>query len=414
MTKSFWHSIDTKTPVVVLYRGEAAALGSARTLGRLGVPVYLVAPRGSLRSQPSRNSGVERSKYWRERFFYDDASPAALLTFLLEVAQHLGGKPILITHADSAAIFIEQHADALAERYVFSRGPAPIKERLSNKWGMSVLAREHGIPTPHTAFPKTKTEVLDFLRSASMPIVMKTAVSSLSSHVAKKAILHTPEEVLAKWESDAAQGSPNLILQEYIPGDATSVWMCNAYFTNDSRCLAVFTGRKLRQVNDTGVASLAICAKNDDVADTTRRFMKAVGYTGPVGIGYRYDARDGKYKLLDVNVRVSLVFRLFASPNGADVVRVCYLDLTGQSVPDSTLEEGRKWMLEDDIPSAYRSMKEGKLRLGRWIASLYGVRELHWFAPDDLAPALGWFQANFVRPMWQRAKQTVRRVAFAR
>src|SRR5918995_2976728 len=49
------------------------------------------------------------------------------------------------------------------------------------------------------------------------------------------------------------------------------------------------------------------------------------------------------YKLLDVNARVSGVFRLFEGTNQMDVARVCYPDLTGQEVPVTALRPRRKW-----------------------------------------------------------------------
>jgi D-aspartate ligase len=48
--------------------------------------------------------------------------------------------------------------------------------------------------------------------------------------------------------------------------------------------------------------------------------MQEIGYSGIVDIGYRYDRRDGEYKLLDVNPRVGATFRLFVDSNGMDVV----------------------------------------------------------------------------------------------
>ena len=39
--------------------------------------------------------------------------------------------------------------------------------------------------------------------------------------------------------------------------------------------------------------------------------MKELGYRGILDIGYRYDARDGRYKVLDVNPRIGATFRLF-------------------------------------------------------------------------------------------------------
>jgi predicted ATP-grasp superfamily ATP-dependent carboligase len=135
-----------------------------------------------------------------------------------------------------------------------------------------------------------------------------------------------------------------------------------------------------------------VCISNDVVADQTRRIMEGVGYRGCVGIGWRFDSRDGLYKLLDVNARTSGVFRLFAGTNQMDVVRACYLALTGQPVPRSTLREGRKWMLEDDVPAALGAVRRGELTVREWARSLRGVRELQWLAPDDPMPFVKWFQ----------------------
>jgi len=57
-------------------------------------------------------------------------------------------------------------------------------------------------------------------------------------------------------------------------------------------------------------------------------------------VGYRFDARDGKYKLLDVNPRIGSTFRLFAAQNGLDVARALYLDVTAQPVPCAQVSEG--------------------------------------------------------------------------
>jgi predicted ATP-grasp superfamily ATP-dependent carboligase len=171
--------------------------------------------------------------------------------------------------------------------------------------------------------------------------------------------------------------------------------MCNGYF-GEGRAV-VFTGRKLRQVSAAGVASLAICELNDTVAAQTRRLMEGVGYRGCCGVGWRYDGRDGHYKLLDVNARVSGVFRLFAGTNAVDVVRACYLDLTGQEIPPTALQPGRKWMLEDDLAAAATAIRDGRLTAGEWVRSLQGVQEVHWMAADDPLPGLVWSRGKVRR-----------------
>jgi predicted ATP-grasp superfamily ATP-dependent carboligase len=200
-----------------------------------------------------------------------------------------------------------------------------------------------------------------------------------------------------------------VVLQQYIPGDVNTVWMCNGYFTPNPDHTVIFTGTKLRQLWATGIASLAICLPNETVATQTQRFMEAVEYRGCVGIGYRYDRRDGLYKVLDVNPRVSGVFRLFVGTNEVDVVRACYLDLTGQQVPATGLQAGRKWLLEDHVWNDVTRLTSDRLSIADWIRSVRGVRELHWFAADDPVPMVVWLRNGFRGLMLRAVRHTRRR-----
>jgi predicted ATP-grasp superfamily ATP-dependent carboligase len=257
---------------------------------------------------------------------------------------------------------------------------------------MHLLAREHHIPTPATTYPESPRDADKFLDTVGMPVVMKAADPFVPDRPETK-MVHSRQELMDElYRLQAEQEQLNVVLQEYIPGDADSVWMCNGYFGPDPDRAVIFTGKKLRQESATGVASLAVCMPNETVANQTRRFMQGVAYRGCVGIGYRYDLRDGLYKVLDVNTRISAVFRLFAGTNEMDVVRACYLQLTGQDLPATALEPGRKWMLEDDLVGAFAAIRSSELSIGEWVRSVRGVRELNWFAADDPVPAVVWLR----------------------
>jgi D-aspartate ligase len=166
------------------------------------------------------------------------------------------------------------------------------------------------------------------------------------------------------------------------------VWMFNGYFDESSECRLRFTGKKIRQSPPyTGATTLGVCEANPAVEQDTVRLMKAVGYRGILDIGFRFDERDGQYKLLDVNPRIGGTFRLFVGPNGMDVLRAMYLDLTGQPVPSTSLPEGRRWIVEPlDVLSSITYRRRGDITLPGWVRSLRGVREAAWFARDDPLP----------------------------
>jgi peptidoglycan/xylan/chitin deacetylase (PgdA/CDA1 family) len=204
----------------------------------------------------------------------------------------------------------------------------------------------------------------------------------------KMAIVRSPGELQQRFRELNEPGFPNLMLQEYIPGGDDTIWMFNGYFDARSQCLAAFTGKKLRQHPvHTGATSLGLQCSNETVSRITTDFMRAVGYRGILDIGYRFDARDGSYKLLDPNPRIGQTFRLFLDREGWDVARCLYADLTGQPVPALTPREGRKWVVEDkDLESCLDYRREGLLPLSEWRRSYRGVEEGAWFAWDDLGP----------------------------
>lgn len=383
--------MNTSVPVIVFscsfptqgISRAYGALGVARSLGRLGVPIYLIGDEGLW--------PISSSRYWKKVFRWNLSAPVEeSLQFLRDVACTVGGRPILLAATDRTAVFVAKNSATLEENFTFPKVTAELLRLLTNKSEMAVTAKRNGIPAPETSFPKSRQDLEEFLQHARFPVVLKGANPLLPFGTIKE-IIRDAKQLCARVDEAAAAGPPNLILQEYIPGGDDCVWMCNGYFNHESDCLATFTGKKLRQwPPHAGIASLAECERNETVAATTRRFLKAVGYQGLVGIGYRYDARDGLYKVLDVNPRVSGVFRLFVAADGMDIARVAYLDLTHQPVPPITIPAGRKWMMEEDFVSAFQYARQGKLTFKQWRESLRGVKEWLWLSHDDVMPFVVW------------------------
>ena len=379
---------DTSAPVVIFKLFEHCGAGIMRSLGRLGISVYGIDP-------DPWNPGL-RSRYCRGRFVrhFEDASPEETLRYLFEVAGKIGGRPILLSNGDLPSLFLADHANELRAAYLFQTPPAELVRSLSDKRQMYFMAKKYGVPTAETVFPQSRRDVLEFLESgrAAFPIMLKGMNSALLQQRTglRMIIVRDEKELLEKYDQLEDPNDPNLMLQEFIPGGDDSVWMFNGYFNVRSDCLVGFTGRKLRQYPVyVGMTALGICLENEFVDKTTRNFMKQIGYRGILDIGYRYDRRDGQYKLLDVNPRIGATFRLFVGDNGLDVVRALYLDLTGQSVPRSNLCEGRKWVVEDNDFISFRNYrKDGKLTFREWINSFHGVQETAWFAWDDPVPFL--------------------------
>ena len=114
--------------------------------------------------------------------------------------------------------------------------------------------------------------------------------------------------------------------------------------------------------------------------------LTRLGFRGIVDLDYRFDPRDGRYKLLDFNPRLGAQFRLFSDTAGVDVVVAAHLDLTGRAVPQGSPQLGRTFLVENYDPIAALAYRRCGLDFRSWVTSLRAADELAWFAKDDLAP----------------------------
>ena len=373
--------LQTEVPVVVISRDHGHC--TARSLGRLGVPVFGV--------HADSRSPAARSRYWRENFIWDitTASPNQSVAWLLQLARRIGTHPILIPTGDIDCLFVADNATALLEGFLFPHQPPGLARALSSKKQMYLLCKKHSIPTPETVFPQSREDVVEFLTSATFPVMLK-CIDYTALRGPKRKVVLGPDTatVLRHYDTIEAREIAHWMLQEHVPGGSEMVWMFNGYFNEESQCLFGLTGKKIRQYPAyTGMTSLGLCVANDTVARQTKDFMKAIGYQGILDIGYKYDVRTDQYKLLDANPRIGATFRLFVDTRGLDVARVLYRHLTDQPIAPGAPRDGRRRVVEDyDVVSSLTLYRDGKLGVREWVRSFRGVEEASWFARDDPAP----------------------------
>ena len=359
-------------------------LGVMRSLGRLGVRVYGLEHDRTSAANASRFCAGTVPVGRNGRPWGDDART---LGELVEAGKRLGEGTVLIAGSDEWATFVSLHSKTLARWFRFPQVAIELVEELAAKDGLFRLATTHGLPTPRIVFPASRAHAMAEAAALEYPVMLKPVRSR--PDVLDKAVVNDASELLEAYSRmEESPENPNVMFQEYIPGTDQDVWIFNGYFDDDSRCLAAFTGIKIRQhPAKMGIASLGELRQNQAVIDATCDFMKAVRYRGIVDIGYRFDRRDGSYKVLDINPRLGGAFRMFVDEHGTDVARAMYLDLTGQPVPTIAARDGRRWIKEDaDLIAATYYRRLDGLTLAGWVRSLRGVREGATWALDDPIP----------------------------
>lgn len=375
--------MNNQTPVLIL-NCKIGGLAILRSLGPLGIPIHVV--------EADRTDPALRSTYITEKFirFFDETKPQDYLDFVLQIGKRIGRKAILIPTNDELAVFVAENAAELKRYFLFPENDPTLIRNLISKKGMFGLARDNGVPTPQTLFPENISDVEAYADQVEFPVMLKGIHGNrlMARTGTKMVIVNDREELITQYRLLEDPTAPNLMLQQYIPGDDDQIYIFNGYFDGGSDCPAGFTGHKIRQYPvHVGCASLAVCKWNQTVYDATTAFMKTIGYRGILDIGYRYDPRDGQYKVLDINPRVGQAFRIFVAEDDSDVVKTLYRDLTGQPVPAARRREGRRWIIEDyDLESSLDYFREGTLGFAQWVRSYRNLEEGAWFDLRDPAP----------------------------
>lgn len=380
--------VTTDDPRVVVlktspYPLHPGTIGVARTLGRLGIPVDVVGddPAGP----------VGRSRYVRSVHPLPTGLPPDDLSAWL-CATAPPGRPVLIPMDDVGAMLVSEHSGQLLEHYRFPVLPAGLVATVSDKAGLAELAAAAGVPTPTLDVADTAEQLEEAIATATFPVVVKARDPRLLEATGSKSvtIAHDAVSLREQWGRHQVDGKSNCVLQEYVPGGPETVWMVNAYVDATSSMHLAASARKIRQRPAyTGATTLGVCQRNDEVLALTAQLVRSIGYRGVLDIGWRFDARDGKYKVLDLNPRVGATFRLFASACGEDVVRALYADLTDRPLPRGETPDGRRWLSEiHDLAVARRYIRDGAMTPGGYLRSLRGVTESVWWAADDPVPAV--------------------------
>ena len=381
-----------------------SALGAARSLGGLGIRVFMLRHRGLSPTNVSRFCAGTLPAGENGR---PTGDPDRRVSELLDAGRALGSGAILLPATDEWAVFMAEHDADLSQLFEFPRPPATLVAAMASKQGLQDLALRHGIPTPRLVVPETVAAAQFEAKRLEYPVMIKPLVSRPDAE--GKAVVHDTEELAAQVGSLAeSEDAPNLILQEFVP--ASEDWTFTGYFDAGSRCLAGFTGQRLRLLPPhMGHTSLGICRSNPELQRIASEFISGIGFRGIVDGEFRYDERHGTYKIVDANPRVGGNFRAFVDVGGMDVVRALYLDLTGRPVPPIQPREGHLWVKEDsDLIAFVKHRRAGELDLRTWLRSLRGVREGAIFSARDPLPfavSMLMMAIDTVGGRWRRSRE---------
>src|SRR2546426_4148634 len=375
------HSVKPVGAVVM--GGDYRGLGVVRSLGRRGIPVWVLHEDGQLLATLSR--------YARRRLPWRPGDDAERVGFLLDLAsEHNLERWVLIPTGDEGAALVARHHAELAERYQLTTPPWDCLRWAYDKRLTYQLADELQVSHPWTLCPRSRSELVE--ANCPFPVILKPAFRNKFNRftAAKAWRVDDRQSLLARYDEACAFVDPEVLrVQEVIPGWGEAQFSYAA-ICQDGRSVASLVARRLRQFPmDFGRASTCVQTVDEPaVIEPSVRMLEAMNFTGIVEIEFKHDTRDGLHKLLDINPRV-WGWHSLGGRAGVDFSYLLWLQACGAAVPESRPQIGVRWVrTSTDLRTVILEIFRGRLSLGEYARSLRSPRESAIFSPDDPLPGL--------------------------
>jgi len=382
---------SSAVPAIVVGRGQTG-LGALRCLQLAGIPAYVACPPADL---------VARSRWYRptpgDRAW--DGMPGAEAEALL-AAMPLS-RAVLIPGADDAALWLSQLPQSLRGRFVVASSTRATLEILQDKSKFGEYLEHAGVAHPRTYTIRDGADIERVPFEQLERVFVKPADSQrFSSALGAKGIwARDRAEFLALWKKLDDCGL-HVIAQEYVPGSSADHYFVDGYRDRDGALTGLFARRRLRIFppdfgNSSYCRSIALADVEPAVA-AIGRLLEALAYRGIFSAEFKRDARDGTFRLLEVNTRAWWYVE-FAARCGVNVCRMAWQDALGErvDVAPRTYPVGAGCV---NLPGDLKAVLSGAASergplwraFGQWLRA-----HLHVFRFDDPRPGLAAMRGFF-------------------
>ena len=363
--------------------GDHPGLGVARSLGRRGIPVYILEDQHSISAYSRYAKRVIRVKDLRDEEKTVDA--------VLDVGQRFGLKDwVLFPTRDETVAAFSHHRARLAEYFRVTTPDWNTVQWAWDKNNTHILAKKLGIPAPETWNPRSLEELSALY--PRLPLAIKPAVKENFFYAtgAKAWRADTPEQLIQLFERAGRQIKPEeIMVQEIIPGNGECQFSYCAFFRDGQAHGSLVAMRKRQHPREFGRAATYVeSIELPVIEELSERFLKAINYYGLVEIEFKQDPRDGQYKLLDVNAR-TWGFHTLGMVAGVDFPYRLYADQLGEQPDRHHAQAGVGWLrLITDLPTAFSALLGGHLNLSAYFDSLRRTKIESVFCREDPLPCL--------------------------
>ncbi|HKC91297.1 MAG TPA: ATP-grasp domain-containing protein [Candidatus Limnocylindria bacterium] len=363
--------------------GDYKSLGIVRSLGRHGIPVWVLTD-DHLLAGWSRYA--ERSLPWPA------AREADQVAYLLDLARtHALEGWAIFPNGDETAALLARNRQALGERYRLTiQVPWDTLRWAYDKRLTYQLAGDLGVDHPRTSYPRDRDDVVSF--AGGFPAILKPAIRVEMNRftIAKAWRVDDLPTLVTRYDEAAVLIDPSrIMIQELVEGGGDRQYSFAA-LCREGVPLASIVARRTRQwPMDFGRASTYVESIDEpEVERTALRILAALRFDGIVEIEFKRDPRDGNLKLLDINPRV-WGWHTLGARAGVDFPHLLWRAMNGESFGPLRGRPGVRWVRAlTDVPTALGEIRAGRLSVVDYLGSLKGPIEWAIAAADDPLPAI--------------------------
>ena len=232
-------------------------------------------------------------------------------------------KILLIATSDLYVKMVAEDRKILEKYFLFNYPDLEIVNNLLIKEVFYDVYKDMGIDMPKTyLYSCNQNDSIDKIEEFfknEYPIIIKPS-DGVEYHklddagLAKVYKVYNEEELIKTIEIIENAGyNKNLIIQEFIPGDDSALFDSIFYVGKDKKAkLATFAQIGLQERTPTGIGNCTVLVNgfdehgyNEEIVYKLKEFIEKIGYQGFAEFDMKYDYRDKKYKVLEINPRQS-------------------------------------------------------------------------------------------------------------
>lgn len=220
-----------------------------------------------------------------------------------------------------------------------------------NKKPLYDAAQKLGIGVPKIFSPKSLAELKALEGEITFPCLLKPGLGHLffRKFDCKMLEIRSFADMLDRYRHlthDFTDDEFELMICEIIPGpDSRQMVQHVSYVDETGEVLASMTSRKMRQDPPKyGQGRIIKSERISDVDEMSYRLLRELGYHGFSEIEWKFDPRDSRYKLIEINTRFIFYIGLCVDC-GINFPYIQYMDLVkGQKVRVNAYKENVYWI----------------------------------------------------------------------